>query len=381
MKYPKVKRAMGAARVSKTQIILGARQWGIGAVLTDDADETLWTLLSLMDGSRSRAAIVREMTSRRPDLDGASVLETVDALVAEGFVEDAATPVPADLEAGELERYERSRQYFAWIERAPRPSPWDVQCRLKRARVCVIGIGGAGGAVAASLVATGIGRVTCVDHDTVSVSNLNRTLLYSEQDVGQRKVGVAVRRLRQLNHHVDVRGLDRRIGCSADIDELMVDQDLVILCADEPRVLIGQWTNRAALRTHVPWQICLYDGPMVVSGIFVPGSTACWECIPGSEGGFPGAPDPELLDGEAPNAVIAPSANLTGHTGALLATYFLAGLPAGAVGRMFHHSLTQLDHAYYVDPTPEQCPTCGATAGQPRYERVGVAEQEWERAA
>lgn len=378
MEYPKVKRAMGAARVSRTQIILGARQWGIGAELTDDPAETLWKLLSLMDGSRSRDEIVRAMTCERADLDGASVLETVDALVAEGFVEDAAAPVPADLEAEELERYERSRQFFAWIERAPRPSPWDVQCRLKRARVCVVGLGGAGGAVAASLVATGIGRVTCVDHDTVAVSNLNRTLLYSEQDIGQRKVDVAVRRLRHLNHHVDVCGLDRRIGCSADIDELM-DQDLVILCADEPRVLIGQWMNQAALRTHVPWQICLYDGPMVVTGIFVPGRTACWECIPGSEGGFPGAPEPELLNGEAPNAVIA--ANLTGHTGALLATYFLAGLPAGAVGRMLHHSLTQLDHAYYVEPTGEQCPTCGATAGQPRHERVVVAEQRSGRAA
>jgi len=322
MEYPKIKHAMGGSRISQTQIILGALHWGIGIELSDDADGTLWQLLKLMDGSRNRAQIVTELTSDNPALDGQSVLDAIDSLVAEGLVEDAAVPPPSELSADELERYERSRHFFAWIERKPRSSPWDIQCRLKQARVCVIGLGGAGSAVAASLVATGIGTVTCVDHDTVSVSNLNRTLLYSEDDIGQQKVDVAVRRLRQLNHHVDIRGLNRAITCSADIDELMADQDLVVLCADEPRILISQWMNKAALRTGVPWQMCLYAGPMVVTGIFLPGRTACWDCIPGSDGGFPDVAEFELLGDHGPNAVIAPSANLTGQTGALMATYF-----------------------------------------------------------
>jgi molybdopterin-synthase adenylyltransferase len=365
MNYPMIKHAMGASRVSPTAIILGALQWGIGVELTDDERGTLWTLLQLMDGSRTRAEIVTAMQSEYPDLDGASILDAIDSLVAEGFVEDAGVPVPDELDADELERYERSRHFFAWIERKPRPSPWDIQLRLKRSRVCVLGLGGAGSAVAASLVASGVGSLTCVDHDTVSVSNLNRTLLYSEDDVGRRKVDVAVRRLGRLNHHVDVRGLDRTITCSADIDELMVGHDLVVLCADEPRTLIGQWTNQAALRTGVPWQICLYAGPMVVTGVFVPGQTPCWQCIPGSNGGFPGVTAFESLIDRGPNAVIAPSANLTGHTGALVATYFLAGLPVQPVGRVVHHSLTRLDHAYFVGPTDEACHACGRNVDPP----------------
>jgi molybdopterin/thiamine biosynthesis adenylyltransferase len=358
MDYPKIKHAMGGSRISRTKIILGALQWGIGVELTDD-DGTLWRLLKLMDGSRTRAQIVTTMTAEYEGLDRSSVLDAIDELVAEGFVEDASVLSPAELDSDELERYERSRHFFAWIDRSPRPSPWDVQRRLKRARVCVIGLGGAGSAVAASLVASGIGRLTCVDHDVVSVSNLNRTLLYTEGDVGQRKVDVAVRRLRQLNHHVDIRGLDRSITCSADIDELMDEQDLVVLCADEPHILIAQWMNQAALRTGIPWQLCLYAGPMVVTGIFVPQQSACWDCIPGSDGGYPDVPEFELLSDHGPNAVIAPSANLTGHTGALMATYFIAGLPVQAVGRVLHHSLTRLDHAYLVEPMEGPCPTCG----------------------
>jgi molybdopterin/thiamine biosynthesis adenylyltransferase len=367
MEYPKIKHAMGGSRISDTKIILGALQWGIGVELTDDTNGTLWRLLKLMDGSRTRAEIATAMT-KEADLNGESVLAAIDALVAEGFVEDAGARLPSVLDADELERYERSRHFFAWIERSPRPSPWDIQCRLKRARVCVIGLGGAGGALAASLVATGVGTVTCVDHDIVSVSNLNRTLLYSEADIGQSKVDVAVRRLRQLNHHVEVRGRERCITCSTDIDDLVAGHDLVVLCADEPRILIVQWMNQSALRTGTPWQMCLYAGPMVVTGIFLPGRSACWDCIPGSDGGFPDVAEFELLTDHGPNAVIAPSANLTGHTGALIATYFLADLPVQAIGRVLHHSLTRLDHAYYVDPMTQPCRTCGRGVDEPERE-------------
>jgi len=368
MDYPAIKPAMGGSRLSQTQIILGGLQWGIGVELTDGPDGTLWQLLKLMDGSRTRAQIVSTLTSEHPGLNSQSVLEAIDSLIGEGFVEDAAAPLPPELDADELERYERSRHYFARIERRPRPSPWDIQCRLKRSRVCVLGLGGVGSAVAASLVATGVGTLTCVDHDTVSVSNLNRSLLYSEEDVGRSKVDVAVRKLGRLNHHVEVRGIDRWLGCSADFDELLVGQDLVVLCADKPPIVIAQWMNRAALRTGTPWQLCLYSGPMAVTGIFLPGQTACWGCIPGSDGEFPDVADVQLLGNYEPHAVIAPSANLTGQTGALTATYFLAGLPVQAVGRVLHHSLTRLDHAYFVEPMSEPCGICGREVDPPEQE-------------
>ncbi|MGW4210277.1 HesA/MoeB/ThiF family protein [Lentzea sp. NPDC004789] len=364
MKHPKIKYAMGGTRLSPTKIILGALQWGIGVELTDEADGKVWQLLKLMDGSNTRDQVVARMRLDFPSMDENSVGAAIDALIAAGFVEDASAPVPPELSAEELERYERSRHFFAWIDRTPRVSPWEIQARLKRARVCVLGVGGAGSAVAAGLVSAGIGTLTCVDHDVVTVSNLNRTLLYSEADIGSLKVDVAVRRLRQLNHHVDIRGRNMLIGGSHDLDEFMNDHDLVVLCADEPRHKIGFWANESALRTGTPWQLCLYAGPMVVTGIFLPGQTACWGCIPGSDGGFPDVPEFELLNGNGPNAVVGPSANLTGHTGALLATYFLAGLPVQAVGQVLHHSLTRLDHAYFVGPGPKVCDICGRVGGE-----------------
>src|SRR6187200_1398416 len=129
MEYPRIKSAPGAVRLSPTKIILGARQWGIGAELTDDAEGSLWRLLELMDGSRTRQEIGSRLATEYPDVDLPAVLETVDALVESGFFEDAAAPVPAELSADELERYTRSRHFYAWIDRTPRPSPWEIQRR------------------------------------------------------------------------------------------------------------------------------------------------------------------------------------------------------------------------------------------------------------
>src|SRR5262245_2482645 len=172
MRKPRMKAS--AARLPTQKIILGAYQWGIGVELADDADGNIWRLVQLMDGTRECQQVVADLCAERPHLEVDSIRRAVDSLIASGFVEDAAAPVPAELASAEVERYERNQRYFAWIDRKPRPSPWELQRRLKNARVCVLGLGGAGGTVAASLVAAGVGHITCVDFDALGVSNLNR---------------------------------------------------------------------------------------------------------------------------------------------------------------------------------------------------------------
>ncbi|MGH8929946.1 MAG: ThiF family adenylyltransferase [Egibacteraceae bacterium] len=148
-----------------------------------------------------------------------------------------------------------------------------------------------------------------------------------------------------------------------DVVTLMQGCDLLILCADQPHPDIQLWTNEAALRTATPWTICLYTGPMMVTGIFIPRQTPCYRCyleteptLLVSESGERG----EALFAPAGNAVIAPSANLTGHLGALDAIYFLTGLKAQTVGRVFHQNLMIYDHHYYIEPSfSHSCPACG----------------------
>lgn len=80
--------------------------------------------------------------------------------------------------------------------------------RLEHSRVGIFGLGGVGGTAAEALVRSGIGSLLIVDSDTVSASNLNRQILYTEKDVGKSKAKVAKRRLYSLGSSVDIEAMD-----------------------------------------------------------------------------------------------------------------------------------------------------------------------------
>ena len=78
------------------------------------------------------------------------------------------------------------------------------QGRLAAARVLVVGVGGLGSPIATYLAGAGVGVIGLVDDDCVSVSNLQRQVLYSEGEVGLSKVLCAKRRLLELNSSISV---------------------------------------------------------------------------------------------------------------------------------------------------------------------------------
>ena len=76
--------------------------------------------------------------------------------------------------------------------------------KLKQAHVAVFGIGGVGGYAVEALVRGGVGTLTLVDSDTVSVTNINRQIIATHSTVGQYKTEVAAARARDINPHVTV---------------------------------------------------------------------------------------------------------------------------------------------------------------------------------
>ncbi|SBT41667.1 Molybdopterin or thiamine biosynthesis adenylyltransferase [Micromonospora auratinigra] len=361
MLRPRIKGIHKPVRLTPELINIGGRQMGVGAEI-DDPDGSLWSLLGLMDGTRTRDEIVADQAAARPDTSADETAEAMQTIIDAGYVEDAAAAPPPTLSPAELDRYDRALTYYAWVDLTPRPSPYEAQARLKASRVVVVGLGGTGSAVASALVAAGVGAVHCVDFDRVEPSNLTRQLIYTEDDVGAPKIATAVRRLGALNSHVEVTGEETRVDSADTLARLMRDRDLLVLCADQPRHAIRDWTNTAALRTGTPWLLAQYAGPMAVVGLFVPGQTCCQDCLPSVNdrlrehyGG-----EPQELFPFTGHAVIAPSANLTGHLAALDAVHHLAGIPASTRGRMFHLSLTDLTYHYTVRPRPGRtCGTCG----------------------
>lgn len=76
--------------------------------------------------------------------------------------------------------------------------------RLTAAHVAVFGVGGVGGHLAEALARAGVGRITLVDRDVVSLSNINRQVVALHSTVGQAKVSVMAERIRDINPACDV---------------------------------------------------------------------------------------------------------------------------------------------------------------------------------
>lgn len=80
--------------------------------------------------------------------------------------------------------------------------------KLNQAHVIVFGVGGVGGYVVEALVRSGIGHITIVDNDVISLSNLNRQIIATQETIGQKKVDVMKKRILSIHPECDVTTLD-----------------------------------------------------------------------------------------------------------------------------------------------------------------------------
>ncbi|WP_163714442.1 HesA/MoeB/ThiF family protein [Mangrovibacterium lignilyticum] len=138
------------------------------------------------------------------------------------------------------------------------------QQKLKNARVLVIGAGGLGSPLLIYLAAAGVGCIGMVDDDVVSLSNLQRQVLYTTAQLGKKKIEVAAQRLLDLYPEIDVRQYDSRLNAD-NAEELIAAYDVVADCSDNyaTRALIGQVT--AKLKKPLAYASVLnYEGQVTV---------------------------------------------------------------------------------------------------------------------
>lgn len=80
----------------------------------------------------------------------------------------------------------------------------DAMKKLKSARVAVFGLGGVGGYAAEALARSGVGALELIDHDTISITNINRQILATTATVGKSKAQVAKQRVMEINPDCNV---------------------------------------------------------------------------------------------------------------------------------------------------------------------------------
>jgi molybdopterin/thiamine biosynthesis adenylyltransferase len=202
----------------------------------------------------------------------------------------------------------------------------EGQQRLLDAHALVIGAGGLGSPVALYLASSGVGRLTLVDHDTVSLTNLQRQIAHDMASLGRLKVESAAARMAALNPGVQVRALAQKAD-EALLDELTPQADVVIDCTDN--FATRHRVNAACVRHGKPLvsgaaigfdgQISVYDSRS--------GAHPCYACLFPPESGFEDAACSTM-------GVFAPLVGIVGSLQAAEALKVLAGIGEPLAGRL-----------------------------------------------
>jgi bacteriocin biosynthesis cyclodehydratase domain-containing protein len=232
-------------------------------------------------GKRARELVVAldgvtPRTELEADFGADSVAQVLELLDAEGLVEDAGEyDALTERERG---RFDRQLRYFADVAPDGLSAP-DCQLRLRDARVLVLGMGGLGSWAALSLACCGVGQLTLVDGDEVELSNLNRQVLFSEDDLGRPKALVAAAAIARFNSATRVVPVARTLGTPAEIAEAVRGSSFVVDAADRPVHDIERWVNSACFEHGVPYVTMSHFPPFArVGPLYVPGETGCFNC-------------------------------------------------------------------------------------------------------
>jgi molybdopterin/thiamine biosynthesis adenylyltransferase len=221
------------------------------------------------------------------------------------------------------------------------------QQALKAARVLVVGAGGLGAPAALYLAAAGVGRIGLADPDHVSLSNLQRQVLYATGDIGRPKVEAASERLSALNPEIAIVAHPTAVTAD-DARALVAGYDLVLDGTDD-------FETRFAVS-----DACVEEGKTLISG-----ALGRWA---GQVGVFEGRPCYRCLVPDAPPdaetcaavGVIGALAGVVGSMMALEAVKRITGAGTSLAGRlMIYDALAGETRTVRVGADPE-CPICGA---------------------
>jgi len=190
------------------------------------------------------------------------------------------------------------------------------QEKLSEVRVLQIGAGGLGSPFALYIVAAGIKELTIIDNDTLSISNLQRQILYNEAQVGKEKAYAAKERLSNLNSEVEIKVFNDYLDENS-IKKYVKDKDFIVDCSDNFKTKF--LVNKVAIE---------YNIKAIIAGIkdffgqiitIDPKKTACYECV---------FNQPDTFDSsEGPLPVIGVTPGILGTLEALEVIKTTLGLP------------------------------------------------------
>ena len=227
------------------------------------------------------------------------------------------------------------------------------QAKIRAARVLIVGAGGLGSPLALYLAAAGVGTLGLVDDDTVSLSNLQRQILFTTGDVGRPKTGAAAEALAALNPGVTVETHPVRLTAD-NAKTLIGGYDIIADGSDnfDTRFLVND-TCFVLRKTLVSAAVTEFEGQLAT---FKPydksGAYPCYRCL------FPEPPAPGMVPNCSETGVIGAAAGVMGSLAALEVLKEIAGIGEGLAGRLLiYEALSARFRTVILRPDPA-CKVC-----------------------
>jgi molybdopterin/thiamine biosynthesis adenylyltransferase len=156
----------------------------------------------------------------------------------------------------------------------------EGQEKLLNSSVAIVGCGALGTVAANNLARAGVGKISIIDRDFVELNNLQRQMLFDENDIGEPKAVAAAEKIASINSDIEIHPIIKDVNYT-NIEEILNGVDLVIDGTDniQTRMLI----NDVCVKNRIPW---IYTGAIGTSGMsmnILP-DKACIRCL------YPGIP-------------------------------------------------------------------------------------------
>lgn len=228
------------------------------------------------------------------------------------------------------------------------------QQALLAARIAIVGAGGLGGPAGLYLAAAGAGHITLIDDDAVDLSNLQRQIQFSGQDIGEAKVGAMGAHIAGINPDVSISAQQTRLT-ESNAAQLLSGHDLILDGTDSFRTRFT--VNAAALALGIPLvsgAIGRFDGQV---SVFPGGDGPCYQCL------VPAAPPGAQTCSEV--GVIGALAGIIGSMMALEAIKHITGAGQTLSGRLWVFDGLRGESRTVKLSKDKNCPACGPNPSDP----------------
>ena len=224
------------------------------------------------------------------------------------------------------------------------------QKKLLNASVLIIGAGGLGAPAALYLAAAGVGTIGIVDADEVDLSNLQRQVIHTTNDVGKAKVKSAAETMEAINPDVTVKTY-RTFVDSSNIMDLIKDYDFIIDGTDNfpAKFLI----NDACVMAEKPFShagIIRFKGQLMT---YVPGEGPCYRCV------FKNPPPKDAVPTCKQAGVIGAMGGVIGSLQAMEAIKYIIGKGDLLTGKLLTYDALKMEFHTIKLPKDDRCAVCG----------------------